>query len=346
VKTAIVGAGGVGLALGSCLYAAGAELRYVVRPGPSPHPLETEGIVRSGLFGEASVPREAIHVRRGLDSLAGWAPDHLLICTKATAVAEVAQALGEVWHGLGSEPVVVLCQNGWGIAERLAAHIPRDCIFNARIITGFTRDAATAVRVTVHADAIHVGSLFGESGERVAPLARAITAGGIPCATTDAIEADLLAKLLYNCLLNPLGALIGVPYGDLGRSPETRRILETVAREIFAVLEHAGRRTHWPTADAYLDTFYRELLPPTADHESSMLQDLAAGRPTEIEALCGAVVRMGAVHDVPTPVNAALTALVHAAEQRTSAASTGDGSGQAPLNTGRRFSRKARTPSA
>ncbi|HEM47198.1 MAG TPA: 2-dehydropantoate 2-reductase, partial [Alphaproteobacteria bacterium] len=316
MRTVVVGAGGVGLGLGSCLHASGAALHYVVRRGPAPHPLETHGIERSGLFGDARVPPGVVRVSRGLASLADTAPDYVIVCTKTTSIAEVATGLGEVWHGLGSEPVVVLCQNGWGNAERLAGHLPRDRIFNARVITGFTRDSATAVRVTAHAAPVHIGSLFGEPVERVAPLARAIDAGGIPCATTDAIEADLLAKLLYNCLLNPLGALLGVRYGELAAPKETRRIMEAVAREIFAVLDRAGRRTHWPHADAYLDVFYRELLPPTAEHESSMLQDLTAGRVTEIDALCGAVVRMGAAHDVPTPVNAALGRLVHAAEAR------------------------------
>ena len=123
---------------------------------------------------------------------------------------------------------------------------------------------------------------------------------------------------------NPLGALVGVPYGALGKAPETRRVMQAVAGEIFDVLDRSGRHTHWRSAEAYLDVFYRELLPPTALHASSMLQDLAAGRATEIEALNGAVVRMGVSADVATPVNAALTDLVHAAEQRRRDAGSGD----------------------
>ena len=64
------------------------------------------------------------------------------------------------------------------------------------------------------------------------------------------------------------------------------------------------------------DDFYAELIPPTAAHESSMLQDLRAGRRTEIEALCGAVERLGLRHRVETPVVSSLASLVRAAEQR------------------------------
>jgi 2-dehydropantoate 2-reductase len=314
LRPVIVGAGGVGLALASCLHASGHPLELVVRNEAAAAALRAEGLARTGLFGEAAVPAGALRIHRSLAELAGRAPDVLLVCTKTTAVDELARTLGELWHALDSEPLVVLFLNGWGSAERFAARIPRDRIYNARVITGFARRSPTRVEVTVHADAILLGSLFGEPAERVAPLARAIDAGGLPCRTSERIEADLLAKLLYNCLLNPLGALLGVPYGRLGESAETRALMEALAREIFAVLDAAGRRTHWPDAATYLDVFYRELLPPTARHLSSMRQDLEAGRPTEIDALCGAVVRLAACHGAEAPLCAALTTLVHAAQ--------------------------------
>ncbi len=310
----IVGPGGVGLGLGSCLHASGHAVHFVVRGDAGAHPLQAEGLRRSGIFGEVHVPTGAITIDRTMQALAGSAPDFLLVCTKTTATDAVAGAIGAVWHALGSEPVVVQCQNGWGNAERLAAHVPSEHIYNARVITGFVRRARNAVEVTAHADAIRIGSLFGEPPSRVAPLVAAIDEGGIPCQPSNDIEADLLAKLLYNCLLNPLGALAGVRYGELGRRPETRRMMDAVAHEIFEVLERTGHRTHWDSARDYLATFYGDLLPATSLHESSMLQDLKAQRPTEIDALNGAVVRMAESVGVPAPVNASLTTLIRAAE--------------------------------
>jgi 2-dehydropantoate 2-reductase len=124
----------------------------------------------------------------------------------------------------------------------------------------------------------------------------------------------LWAKMLYNCALNPLGAIAGRSYGELVDEPTTRALLEEVIREIFMVLNAAGVEVAWPDAAAYLDTFYSELIPPTAAHESSMLQDLRAHKPTEIDALCGAVERLGSEHGVATPVVSALAALVRVAE--------------------------------
>jgi 2-dehydropantoate 2-reductase len=323
----IIGAGAVGLALGASLYDAGASVRFWPRSSsgpeaPAAHPIEHEGIARSGLFGEVRVPPGAAAVWRTPEDWRGARLDYVLVCTKTTANVEVADLLASRWHDLAGEPRVVLCQNGWGSAERFAARLPREQIDNARIITGFRRTAPCRVSATVHADAIHLGNLFGAPTTPLAPLAEAIDRGGIPCRVSPDIERDLWAKLLYNCLLNPLGALTGVPYGALGERAETRAVMEAVAREVFEVLAASGRSTHWQSADAYLETFYADLLPPTAEHESSMLQDLEAGRPTEIDALCGAVARLGGPLGVETPTNTALTLLVHAAEARGGAGPT------------------------
>ena len=316
MKTIIIGPGGVGLALASCLHASGVGLSLLGRQHP-PDPLfAIEGIHRSGIFGRVAVPPEALRFHSTWSSIADQSPDYLLICSKADAVEEIGRGLQSVWAHFDSEPIVILCQNGWGHFEKMVQWLPADKIYNARIITGFKRAAANHVEVTVHADAIHIGSLADAPLDPIQPLVEAISDGGIPCRVSPQIEADLIAKLLYNCLLNPLGALAQVPYGMLGEREETRLLMESLASEIFAVLEATGRETHWPSAEAYLDFFYRELLPATAEHQSSMLQDLAAQRPTEIESLNGAIVRMGAEKGIPTPVNHALRTLIRAAESR------------------------------
>lgn len=315
MEVVIVGAGAVGLALGSCLHRSAVACHFVLREGAPAHPMESSGFSRTGIFGDVEVGAEAIEVSRSLAALRGRAIDFVLVCTKTTATAEVAAALGDLWSDLPREPRIVLFQNGWGNAEQVAQWIPEERIFSARVITGFRLPKRQLVEVTVHADSIRIGSLFGADPAPLRPLADALDRGGIPTEVSDEIEKDLWAKLLYNCLLNPLGALSGVPYGALAGQDQTRSVMEAVAREIFAVMAQTGHTTHWASAEEYLETFYRDLLPPTADHESSMLQDLRAGRPTEIDALCGAVARLGAKHGVDTEVNRALTLLVHTAEQ-------------------------------
>ncbi len=184
------------------------------------------------------------------------------------------------------------------------------------MITGFKRPEKNVVEVTVHADSIHIGSLFGSSLAPMAPLAELITRGGIPAEVVEDVGKDLWAKMLYNCALNPLGAIFNVPYGLLGEESYSREIMEAVIDEIFSVMEATGHKTHWSAPGEYTAVFYERLLPPTEKHESSTLQDIRAKKPTEIEALSGAVVLLGEEAGVPTPVNWTLYKMVRFMEGR------------------------------
>lgn len=312
----MVGAGAVGLGIGSCLLAAGQRVRFVVRDAAARSVLAREGLLRTGIFGEVRTPPQRFSVHASIEALPAEPLDFVLVCTKTFDSEAVAEALAAADARLGGEARIVLFHNGWGSAERFARRLPARRVFNARVITGFRRTAPAAVEITVHAEAVRLGSLFGASPEEVAPLARAIARGGLPCEVSPAVARDLWAKMLYNCALNPLGALLGVPYGALDAGVETRCILEAVARETFGVLRRAGFETHWPGPEEWLADFYARILPPTARHEPSMLQDLRAGQRTEIDALCGAVAALGARLGVPTPASEALVSLVHAAERR------------------------------
>jgi len=320
MKVSVIGTGAVGLGIGSCLLASGVGVRFVVRSREHREALESEGISRTGLFGDVRFGPESFRVADELEADDSEGDDHWLVCAKSTASAELAQQVAGLLRKRGKMPPVVLFQNGWGNAEVFAESIPRQQVFNARVITGFERRGTSQVEVTVHADAIHIGSLFGASLSPILPLAEAIDRGGIPCQPSNEIEKDLWAKVLYNVLLNPLGALLRVPYGVLGERRETRAIMQCLAEEIFELLDVTGHRTHWRDAEEYLETFYGKLLPPTLKHESSMLQDLRAGRRSEIDALCGAITKLARDHEVGAPLNEALTDLIHAAEARRDAA--------------------------
>jgi 2-dehydropantoate 2-reductase len=323
VKIAIWGAGAVGLGLASALARPKGRLQILVRNDQAATSIGSRGILRTGLFGKIQVPPEQLDVLRLARSFAEDPPDWLLICTKAFSADEVARELSNFADRLTPVTRLLLCQNGWGNELPFLAFWPAERLFHARIITGFHRRGAHQVEITAHASAIALGNLY-EGIERarasvdlLQPLSDLITEGGLPAETSDDMRSVLWAKMLYNCSLNPLGALAGRRYGELTSDPTTKALLEEVVREIFSVLAAADIDIDlaWPDADAYLETFYAELIPPTAAHESSMLQDLRAGNPTEIEALCGAVERLGTEHGVETPVTSALATLVRAAER-------------------------------
>jgi len=309
LRVGIVGCGAVGTALASCLHEAGAALRLVAR-GADARALRERGPGRTGLFGEHRAPPEAVAVDESVSAWRGRALDFVLVCTKTPASREVAAALAGVWETLDADPRAVLFHNGWGSAALFADALPADRVLSARVITGFRRTQPATSEVTVHADAVRIGALHGADPADAAPLARALSKGGLPAEVAPRVERELLAKLLYNCALNPLGALCRVPYGALAERSAPRGVLEAVVAECFAVFAAAGLEVEWEGPDDYLRDFYARILPPTAEHESSMLQDLRAGRPTEIDFLSGAVAKLGRRHGVATPVNAALWTLV------------------------------------
>jgi 2-dehydropantoate 2-reductase len=309
----IVGAGAVGMGVGSALLAAGEPVTFVAR-AETARALRSEGCQRTGIFGSAHHAAGSFEVVSAVGALSAPARS-ILVATKAFATGSVARDLAANAALAASDAPVVSLQNGLGNAEELAARLEPRRIFSATILIGFRRTGPSRVDVTVCAKPIQMGSLFAAPLASLAPLVEAIDRGGIPAQTNPDIGRELWEKALYNCALNPLGALLGVPYGELASQPETRRIMEAVIAEIFAVLRASGERMPWQSAEDYLAHFYDVLLPPTREHESSMLQDLRAGRRTEIDSLCGEIVRRGGELGLSTPVNRSLLELVRATER-------------------------------
>ena len=310
----IYGGGAVGLGLGSCLIKAGVKVDVLSRPD-AVSLLRQEGLVRSGIFGTFCAPPSSFGAYVSLDEVTPADYDYVLVCTKAYDSEHAARDLAA--HPKLVDGVdIVLCQNGWGNAERFCAHFSEERIYNARVITGFYRPQKNHTQATVHADAVHIGSLFHGNLSALEPLARAISAGDIPCQVSQAIEKDLWAKMLYNCALNPLGAIFDVTYGTLGDWSHTRSIMDRIVDEIYTAMDASGYRTHWDTPNAYLAVFYGTLIPPTASHRSSMLQDIQAKKRTEIDALNGAVIALGSEHGTPVADNAVLYDMIKFLEEK------------------------------
>ncbi len=304
----IYGGGAVGLGIASCLVRPENRIDIIAR-AETADALQEAGLVRTGIFGDARAEPASFGCFTTLDRIAG-PYEFVLVCTKSFDSAAAAKDLAEHRDRVGANGRLVLFQNGWGNAEYFRVHFDEQKVYNARVITGFRRHRSNEVEITVHADAIHVGSLFAADLAAVEPLSQAIHLGGIPCETTTSIEKDLWAKMLYNCALNPLGAILGVPYGALAEQPSTRTLMDQIAAEVFAVMTAAGYRTHWRKPAEFLNAFYNRLVPDTAEHKSSMLQDIAAGKRTEIDALNGAVIALAQEHGIATPYNLAVYQLI------------------------------------
>ena len=305
----IYGAGAVGLGLASCLLKSGAEVDLVSKEDTVVS-LRNHGLHRTGIFGDFQANPSLFSSHTTLGSISNRSYDYILVCTKSFDSHEAAKDLSGYKNLFNNETKIILCQNGWGNAEIFTKSFEKERVYNARIITGFQRPNKNTVVITVHADAIRVGSLFGANSSYIENLCEYITKGGIPCEVTTEIGKYLWAKMLYNCALNPLGALLDVPYGELAKYEYTRFIMDHIVQEIFDVMTAAGYRTHFDTAEAFLNAFYSKLVPDTAEHRSSTLQDIKAGKRTEIDALNGSVLELSKKFGLDVPYNSVAYNLV------------------------------------
>lgn len=301
MRTLIFGGGAVGLGIASCLIKSGCETDILDRR-ETISAIKNNGIKRTGIFGDFNASSDRFGCYESFSEIKNKTYDYIAVCTKSNDSMSAAQ---EISRNIPAESIkcIVLFQNGWGNAEIFASVFPESVLYSARVITGFKKHNLNTVEITVHAESIHIGSLYDNDIGKMKDLCRAISEGGIPSETTESIEKDLWAKMLYNCTLNPLGAIFRAPYGRLGESEYARSLIKSIAEEIFNVLKKTGCTTHWDSAENYLKVFYAKLLPPTAKHEASMLQDIKAGRKTEIDALNGAVVKLGDSRNVDVSVN-------------------------------------------
>jgi 2-dehydropantoate 2-reductase len=304
----VAGAGAVGSVIGGLLAARGWPVTLVGRPEHL-EAVRRDGLRIEGLFGE--------HCVRDLDCVTDVLALRgtfrvVLLTVKSWDTAAMTFA---VEKRLASDGHVLSLQNGLGNLERVAAIVGARRVLGGRVIFGAELLAPGRVRVTVEAAPVLIGSPDPHDVARVAAAARwaaALADAGVPARGTPAIVAELWAKALYNAALNPMGALLGVPYGHLPADRDARAVMDDVLHEAFAVARAADVGLPWPDADAYGRRFYGDLVPSTAGHRSSMLQDLERGRPTEIDAINGYLVQQGERHGVATPVNATLARVMRA----------------------------------
>jgi 2-dehydropantoate 2-reductase len=143
---------------------------------------------------------------------------------------------------------------------------------------------------------------------RLNPLTDLLGKAGFVVETMNDISTLLWGKLVINSAINPITALLRVPNGELLERPAARSLLTSLARESAAIAVAKG--VHLPYPDPVIAT--EAIARHTAQNYSSMLQDVLRSAPTEIDAICGAIVKAGEQTHVPAPINRTMWLLVNA----------------------------------
>jgi len=301
----VMGAGALGSVFGGLLAGSGNDVTFV---GADDHLLamQKQGLAITGIWGEHAL--KEVKAFYGTKDLTG-SYDIVLLSVKSYHTAPVIRQILPFIHG---KTLVVSIQNGLGNWEAIADAVGWERTVGARVIFGAEVICPGTAKVTVYADKVLLGSPSGTAPQDlIEEICTHFNNAGIPTDFSSEITSFLWGKVLYNCSLNALGAILNVPYGLLRETPEVMDVMRRIILEIFSVARAKGVKLPYESADAYYRTLTEIQLPPTALHRSSMLQDMAkGGRLTEIDALNGAISRYGREMNIPTPVNDVLTAII------------------------------------
>jgi 2-dehydropantoate 2-reductase len=215
---------------------------------------------------------------------------------------QTERAAGQLADCLARDGLALTLQNGLGNYETLSRRLGE-----SRVALGVTTTGATLLGPGL-ARLGGEGVVSIENHPRLAPLEGWLRSAGFKVQLVDDARSLAWGKLVINAAINPLTALLRVPNGQLLERPAARTVMATLAREAATVAGAQG--VHLPFRDPVGAA--EDVLRKTAANQSSMLQDVKRGAPTEIDSICGAVVREGQQSGVPTPVNWAVWNLVRA----------------------------------
>ena len=311
MKILVIGAGGVGIGLATSVASQGADVSIYAR-GETAKAIKENGIKRTGLFTHYDVKDVPVYER--YEDIPKNSFDYIFIASKTTANEDIAKNLNDHRDILKDSTKIIIFQNGFGNDEFYLEYFTKKQVFCARVITGFTRPERHVSEVTVYTEPILLGSLQKEDPKDLQEIADLITESGINCDITYEVDKYLWAKMLYNCTLNPLGAILDKTYGQLTENPYTLEIMNNIIDEIFEVINASQYKTLWQSSEEYKDLFYSKLIQDTYNHYSSTHQDIQRQIPTEIDSLNGRVIQLGEANNINVETNKLLYNLIKAIE--------------------------------
>jgi 2-dehydropantoate 2-reductase len=304
MRIAVYGAGGVGGYFGARLAASGQDVRFVARGAHLAAMRET------GL--RVSSPKGAVTVSpvQASDDPAEVGPvDVVLVAVKTWQLAQVVEGLPPL---LEADSVVLPLLNGVEAADELAAAVGK-----GRVLKGLCRiismvEAPGHIRHLGAEPSIVLGEWDNERTARVTGLRDVLAGAGIHARVPGDIDVALWEKFAFVVSVGGVGAVTRAPIGQERSHPATRAMIESAIREIVTVGQASGVKIGEDVVEKSMS--FVDTLP--AQGSASLQRDLAAGRPSELEAWNGAVVRIGRQLGLETPIHAFIHASLVLLEER------------------------------
>ncbi len=327
MKFAIVGAGAVGAFLGARLSNAGHEV-YLIARGPHLRAMQTNGVKVLSPQGDFEARPVATD-----DYEAVGPVDFVFLTVKAHSLPQIAPRLGPL---LVPETAVASAQNGipWWYFQRhggpwegtrlesadpggvIAAHVSAE-----RIIGCVVYPAAAIVEPGViehtEGDRFSIGELDGSTSDRCRALSATIRRTGLRAPIRSNIREEIWVKLLGNSAFNPVSALTRASLSEIAADPDARALVRAMMEEIYGVAAELG-------IDIPVSIEARIAgAEGVGAHKTSMLQDIEAGKPLEVDGLVGTVLELGEMLGRPMPYTSTVYACAKLLGAKTVEGATG-----------------------
>jgi 2-dehydropantoate 2-reductase len=294
MNVAVMGAGAVGCYYGGMLARAGHEVTLI---GRARH---VDAVRRDGLFLDAQTFQSHVPMHASTEASAVRDADLVLFCVKSGDTESAGAAMAPY---LNADAVVIGLQNGVDNAQRLQSVITQTVMPSVVYVAS---EMAGPGHVKHHGR----GELVIGASPHSQRIAAAFALADVPVAISENVEGALWAKLILNCAYNALSAISKLPYGELVKGPGVTDVMADVVNECLAVAHADAVQLPNNVWEAV-----RQIAITMPTQFSSTAQDLARGKPGEIDHLNGFVVRRGFALGVATPVNRVLYTTVKLLER-------------------------------
>jgi len=298
MKIAIIGAGGVGGYFGGKLASGGADVVFIVR-GATLEAMRTRGLRVDSIKGDFVVDHPDVTD----DPASAGKVDAIFVTVKTWQIGEAAEQIKPM---IGDDTMVIPLENGIDAPEQLAAILGRQHVLGG--LCGIVSFIAAPGHIR-HIGAepfVMLGELDNQRSARAERLREVCLRAGVQADIPSDIHHALWSKFVFIAAMSGIGAATRVPIGVWRSMPETRELATRAIREIVSVARARGVDLGDDAVDRTLARF--DGLTP--DATSSLQRDIMDGKPSELDAQLGAVVRLGREAGLPTPVLETLLTLL------------------------------------